>query len=140
MRGRGNLSRYSDSLRAGRSADRIPVGARFSALVQTGPAAHPTSCTMGTGSFPGVKRTGRGPDHPPTSKRRGHERVELYLYSPSGPSWPVIGRTFTFTYTIYDDCRFVDTVKRRTLADLVTNSPVPQRTVASLAFYRRILS
>jgi hypothetical protein len=29
---------------------------------------------------------------------RGHERVELYLYSPSGPSWPVIGRTFTFTF------------------------------------------
>ena len=37
---------------------------------------------------------------PPTpSKRRGHERVELYLYSPSGPSWPVMGRTFTFTFT-----------------------------------------
>ena len=31
-------------------------------------------------------------------KRRGHERVELYLHSPSGPSWPVIGRTFTFTF------------------------------------------
>ena len=30
-------------------------GARFSAPVQTGPAAHPASCTMGTGSFPGVK-------------------------------------------------------------------------------------
>ena len=29
--------------------------ARFSAPVQTGPGAHPTSCTMGTGSFPGVK-------------------------------------------------------------------------------------
>jgi len=28
-------------------------GARFSAPVQTGPAAHPTSCTIGTGSFPG---------------------------------------------------------------------------------------
>ena len=26
-----------------------------------------------------------------------HEMVELYLYSPSGPSWPVIRRTFTFT-------------------------------------------
>ena len=26
-------------------------GARFFAPVQTGPAAHPTSCTMGTGSF-----------------------------------------------------------------------------------------
>ena len=38
---------------------------------------------------------------PPTpSKCRGHERVELYLYSPSGPSWPVIGGTFTFTYKI----------------------------------------
>ena len=48
---------------------------------------------MGTGSFPGVKRPGRGADHPPPPKRRGHERVELYLYSPSGPSWPVMGRT-----------------------------------------------
>jgi hypothetical protein len=54
---------------------------------------------MGTGSFSGVKRPGRGADHPPPSKRRGHERVELHLYSPSGPQWPVIGRTFTFTFT-----------------------------------------
>ena len=30
-------------------------GARFSAPVQTGPGAHPSFCTMGTGSFPGVK-------------------------------------------------------------------------------------
>jgi hypothetical protein len=36
-----------------------PVEARFSAPVQTGPGAHPASCTMGTGSFPGVK-SGRG--------------------------------------------------------------------------------
>jgi hypothetical protein len=34
-------------------------GARFSAPVQTGPGAHPASCTMATGSFPGVK-SGRG--------------------------------------------------------------------------------
>jgi hypothetical protein len=53
------------SLRAGRSGDRIPVGARFSASVQNGPGAHPASCTMGTGSFQGVKRPGRGADHPP---------------------------------------------------------------------------
>jgi len=45
----------SNLLRAGRSGDRIPVGARFSAPVQTGPGAHPASCTMGTGSFPCVK-------------------------------------------------------------------------------------
>ena len=44
---------------AKRSGDRIPVGARFSAPVQTGRGAHPASCTMGTGSFPGVK-SGRG--------------------------------------------------------------------------------
>jgi hypothetical protein len=50
---------YSDWLKAGRSGDRILVGARFSPLVQTGPGVHPASCTLGTGSFPGVKR-GRG--------------------------------------------------------------------------------
>ena len=41
--------------------------------------------------------TGRGADHPPPSKPRGQERVGLYLYSPSGPQWPVIGRPSTFT-------------------------------------------
>jgi hypothetical protein len=38
--------------------------ARFSAPVQTGPGAHPAFYKMGTGSFPGVKRSGRGVDHP----------------------------------------------------------------------------
>ena len=55
----GLLSRYSDWLPAGRSGDRSPVEARFSAPVQTGPGAHPASFTMGTGSFPGVK-SGQG--------------------------------------------------------------------------------
>ena len=32
----------------------IPVGARLSAPVQTGPEAHPASCTKGTGSFRSV--------------------------------------------------------------------------------------
>jgi len=32
-----------------------PSGARFSAHFQTGPGAHPASCTMDTGSFPDVK-------------------------------------------------------------------------------------
>ena len=38
---------------------RIPVGATFSAPVQTGPGPHIAPCTMGTSSFPGVKN-GRG--------------------------------------------------------------------------------
>jgi hypothetical protein len=42
-------------------------GGEFFAHVQTGPGAHPNSCTMGAGSFPGVKRPGRGTDHPPNS-------------------------------------------------------------------------
>ena len=71
-------------------------GARFSAPVQTGPGSYPASCTMGTGSFSGVKRPGRGADHPPPFKCRGHERVGLYLCSPSVPSWPVLGWTFTY--------------------------------------------
>jgi len=58
-------SRYSDSLRAGRSGDRIPVGSRFSALFLTGLGVHPTSCTMGNGSFSGAKRPGRDADPSP---------------------------------------------------------------------------
>jgi hypothetical protein len=46
------------------SGDRIPVGESFSAPVQSGSEAHPASHTMGTGSFPGVKRPGRDIDHP----------------------------------------------------------------------------
>jgi len=67
------------------------VGARFSEPVQTGPGAHPASYTMGTVSFPGVRRPGRGVDHPPQSSAEVKERIGLYLYSPSGPSWPVLG-------------------------------------------------
>ena len=87
----GYSKRYSDTLRAGRSGDRIPVGARFSAPVQTGSEAHPTSYTMGTGSFPGVIRPGRGVDHSPTSSAEVNGRVELYVYSHFGSSWPVLG-------------------------------------------------
>jgi hypothetical protein len=44
-------------------------GARNSASVQTGLEAHRASCTMATGSFPGVKRPGRGVDHPHLAPR-----------------------------------------------------------------------
>jgi hypothetical protein len=67
--------------------------ATFSAPVQTCPRAHPASYTMGIGSFPGVKRPGRGVDYPPPSSARVEGRAELYICSPSGPSWPVLGWT-----------------------------------------------
>jgi hypothetical protein len=81
--GPGSSVSTATELRDGRSGDRIPVGARFSAPVQVGPGVHQASCTMGTGSLLGVK-SGRGVTlipHPllvPRSKNR----VELYLYSP----------------------------------------------------------
>jgi hypothetical protein len=58
------------------------VGARFFARVQNGPGADPVSCTMGTGSFPGVKRPGRGADHPPLSS----VEVKKYYSYTSTPS------------------------------------------------------
>ena len=70
-------------------------------IFRTRPGAYPVSCTMGTGSFPGVKRPGRGADHSPPSKCRGHERVGLCLYSPSGSSLPVMGWTFTNWYSSF---------------------------------------
>jgi hypothetical protein len=56
---------------------------------------------MGTESFPGVRRTGRGIDHPPASSAEVKKRVELYLYSPSGPSWPVRGRPLPLPSTLF---------------------------------------
>jgi len=38
-----------------------------------------------------IKRPGPGVDHPPPSSAEVKERVDLYLYFPFGPSWPVIG-------------------------------------------------
>jgi hypothetical protein len=74
--GRGSSVGKATELRAGRSGDRILVGARFSAPVHTSSGAHPASCTMGTESFLGVE-SGRGvtlTSHPllvPRSKSRG---------------------------------------------------------------------
>jgi len=80
------------SVRAGRSGDRIPVRTGFSAPVQIDPRAQLASYTIGTASFAEVKRPGRGVEQPPPFSVEVKERVEPYLYTPSGPSWPVRGR------------------------------------------------
>jgi hypothetical protein len=90
------LSRYSDWLRAGRSGYRIPVGARFFAPVQTSPGAHPASCPMGTGSFPGVKRPEHGSDHPPTSS----DEVKKVIAIPLPPDGPMVLLRGTFTFWV----------------------------------------
>jgi hypothetical protein len=77
----------TDSLRAGRSGDRMPMGggAIFSAPIQTGPVVQPSSYTMGTGSFPGVKLPGRGADHPPTSSAELKKEKSYTSTPPMGP-------------------------------------------------------
>ena len=53
--------------RAGRSGIESRWGRDFPP-VQTGPGAHPASCKMGTGYFPGGKvRPGHAADHSPPS-------------------------------------------------------------------------
>jgi hypothetical protein len=71
-------------LRAGRSGDRISVGEKDFSLRPNQP-----SVQWVPGLFPGVKRTGRGDDNPPSSSAEVKERVELYC--PSGSSRSVIG-------------------------------------------------
>ena len=78
----------------------------------------PASSTLGTGSFLVVKCLGCGDDQPPQPSAEVKERVELYLYSPSGPLWPVLGENITLSLLflnmkelkcvthvlIYDEC------------------------------------
>ena len=63
----------------------------LSAPVLLGSGTHPTSYTMGTEYFPGVKWPWFGFENPTTSNTEVKERIQLNLYSKSGPSWPVIG-------------------------------------------------
>ena len=53
---------------------------------------HPSRPALGPNqvSLPGVKRPGRGVDHPPHLVPRFKGRIELYLYSPSGSSWSLL--------------------------------------------------
>ena len=51
----------------------------------------------------GVKRPGRGVDHPTPSSAEVKERVELHLYSPSGFSWPFLGATFIFNFNFHNN-------------------------------------
>jgi hypothetical protein len=66
-------------------------GWRFPVPGQTVREAHTFSCTMSTGSFPGVKRPGRVAGHTPLSSADVANGLELFLRLPFcaciGGSW-----------------------------------------------------
>jgi hypothetical protein len=92
MTGRGPGSSFgiATELRAGRSGDRIPVGRDFPP-VQTGPGAHPASCTMGTASFPG-----RAADHSLLSSAAVMEEYSYTSTQPLGQNRACNGNTLPF--------------------------------------------
>jgi hypothetical protein len=67
---------------------------------------HPSRPALGPNQPPkqwvpvlsGVKWTGRDVDHPLSSSAEVKERVELYIYSTSGPSWPVYGDLYLYLH------------------------------------------
>jgi hypothetical protein len=78
------LSRYSDCLWAGLSADHNHVGATFSSTVHTGTGFKPANWTMGNESFSRGKVACSCPRPPTASSDLVAERLVLYLYSASG--------------------------------------------------------
>ena len=85
-------------------------GARFSAPVQTDPGVHPASYTMGTGSFKGSKRPGRGVDRSHLSSAEVKERVKLYIMA-AGES---VAKSAHFTvYLRRDPCNCDTSTIRR---------------------------
>jgi hypothetical protein len=61
--------------------------AKYSTPIQTGPEAHQDSYISGTVPYTGSEWPAYGVNHPYPSTTEVIERVELYLYSPSVPSW-----------------------------------------------------
>jgi hypothetical protein len=79
-------------LESGQSRDRNPGGGKIFCTCPDQPWG--TSSLLYNGywaSFPAVKWPLCGVDHLPPPSGEVKERVELYFYSLSGPSWPVLG-------------------------------------------------
>ena len=105
------MGRVAQSVRAGRSGIQSWWGRVFPP-VQTGPGAHPASCKIGAGSFPGAK-CGQGvllTIHPLLVP------LQLYLYPPSGPHRTCNG------VTLYSVSKFVQLESTERIHSLYSSS------------------
>ena len=75
-----------------RCGDRIPVGGEIFRTRPDRPWVPPILLYNRYRGIPGGKAAGALRWPPTPSSAEVKERVQLYLYSPSGPSWPVLGR------------------------------------------------
>ena len=128
--GPGSSVGIATELRAGRSGIECRCG-RDLPPVQTGPGAHPATCKMGTGSFPGVK-CDRGvllTTHPLLVQRSWKSRaiplptlsgphracngitlhlyIYIYILLHCGPTWVLVSQIW----------RFLDHTQRRITVD-----------------------
>jgi hypothetical protein len=77
------------------------VNTRSSAPIQTGPGAHPVLYTIGTESLSqGVRGPERGVNHPPPPSAEVKQRLQLFLYFPSGSSCFFLGKYFVVVVVI----------------------------------------
>ena len=87
--------------------------------VQTGPGAHPASCKMGTGSFPGGKvRPGRAADHSPPSSAAVMEEKSYNSTAPLGHTGFVTGSL----YLLYSPLLYVTSSRTINCPGLLTES------------------
>jgi hypothetical protein len=102
----GMLSRYSNSLRAGRSVDRFLVRRDFSHPSRHA-GVHPACCTMGTGFYPRVKRPECGADHPSPSNAGLRMCYGCTSAPPLCLHRHAMGVTFTFFLTTISNDRAI---------------------------------
>ena len=70
--------------------------------VQTGPGAHPASCKMGTGSFPGLKcGVRRAADRSPSSRAAVMEKYSFTSTHRLGHTGPVRGTLYIYISCLY---------------------------------------
>jgi hypothetical protein len=92
---------HSDLLRAGQSADRTPVGGDIFFTHSDWPWGPPSLLYSGYYFFVGGKMVRMWLWPLIASIADVKERVEPYIYSCPGPSWPVLGQTLPLTFTLH---------------------------------------